>query len=72
MAWPASAAGAALDQPHDRPERGRFAGPVAAHERRDLAPAQAQRHPEEHLRAAVKGVKSLHVEKVRGGVEHGG
>jgi hypothetical protein len=49
-------------QPHDRLERRRLAGAVAAEQRHDLAGAGFQRNAVENMSAAVVGVEIRHRE----------
>jgi hypothetical protein len=47
------------DQPHDRPEGGGLADPVAAEQGDDFAPAHLKRHIEKHMAFAEEGVHGV-------------
>ena len=56
---------------HDRPQRGRLAGAVAAEQRHDLAGRDVERHAVQHVGFAVPGVEIAHGEERGAGVRRG-
>ena len=53
------------NEPHQRLDRGRLAGAVAAHESHHLAAADVKRRLKQYLRGAVPGLQSLDFEHRR-------
>src|SRR3954454_12313374 len=66
LAEEADGSGALGDQPHQRLERRRLAGAVAAHERDHLAVADVKRRLEQDLRGAIPRLEACDLEHAHG------